>query len=155
MIVRAMNVHEFDSTVICFNYYRDEAIQSMPEIEQEYDENSVIRTIKTYASKGEYCWFNAYEGTRVVGFVAGYLVSQPWNEKILTANISFIYLLESHRTLANFKQLMTEFENWSKLYGATYVTGGDIGINIDRSKTLYEHMGFKPLLLMSKELINE
>jgi GNAT superfamily N-acetyltransferase len=155
MIVRPMNVHEFDSTVICFNYYRDEAILSMPEIELEYDENSVIRTIRTHASRAEYCWFNAYEGQRVVGFVAGCLIPQPWNDKILTANIDFIFLLESHRNLSNFKLLMKEFDGWAKTYGAKYISGGDIGIDLERSRTLYEHQGFKPQLLMTKELINE
>ena len=155
MIVRAMNVHEFDSTVICFNYYRDEAIKSIPEIELEYDENSVIRTIKTHASKAEYCWFNAYDGQRVVGFIAGCLIPQPWNDRILSANIDFVFLLDSHRSLANFRQLMFEFESWAKLYGAKTITGGDIGIDLDRSKTLYEHLNFKPMLLMTKDLINE
>lgn len=155
MIVRPMNVHEFDSTVICFNYYRDEAIRSIPEIEHEYDENSVIRTIRTYASKAEFCWFNAYQGQRIVGFIAGYLVPQPWNEKILTANISFIFLLESHRNMDNFRSLMDKFEEWAKLYNAKYISGGDIGIDMERSQRLYQHLGFEPMLLMSKELINE
>jgi GNAT superfamily N-acetyltransferase len=154
MIVREMHVNDFDATVICFGYYRDEAIQSIPQIEAEYDENSVIKTIKARASRAEHCWFNAYEGTRVVGFIAGSIIPQPWNEKVLTANIDFIFLLESHRTFNNFKQLMNKFDEWARARGATSVTGGDIGIDIDRSKTLFEHMGFEPMLLMNKELSN-
>jgi GNAT superfamily N-acetyltransferase len=154
MIVREMSVSDFDATVICFGYYRDEAIESIPQIEAEYDENSVIKTIRARASRAEHCWFNAYDGSRVVGFIAGTVIPQPWNHEILTANIDFIFLLETHRTFNNFKQLMNKFEQWAEVRGATSVTGGDIGIDIDRSRTLFEHMGFKPMLLMNKELNN-
>ena len=89
-----MYVNEFDSTVICFNYYRDKAIESIPQIELEYDENSVIKTIKARASRAEHCWFNIYDGQRVVGFIAGTLIPQPWNHEILSANIDFIFLID-------------------------------------------------------------
>jgi len=154
MIVREMYVNEFDATVICFGYYRDAAIESIPQIEEEYDENSVIKTIRARASRAEHCWFNAYEGSRVVGFIAGSLIPQPWNERILSANIDFIFLLEDYRSFNNFKALMSKFEQWAEVCSAQSITGGDIGIDIDRSRTLFEHMGFKPMLLMNKELNN-
>jgi GNAT superfamily N-acetyltransferase len=154
MNVREMYVNEFDATVICFSYYRDAAIQSLPHIEEEYDENSVIKTIKARASRAEHCWFNAYDGQRVVGFIAGTVIPQPWNHRILSANIDFIFLLESHRNMDNFKQLMKRFEEWARIREATSMTGGDIGIDIERSRTLFEHMGFEPMLLMNKELSN-
>ena len=154
MIVRKMLPQEFDSTITLFGYYRDEAILAMPIIEEQYDENSVIDTIKQHASHWEYCWFNAYDGQRPVGFIAGYLSSCPWNKAIVTANISFIYLLESHRNMDNFKQLMKHFTEWALLVEASEITGGDIGINPDRMRTLYEYFGFKPLLLMSKDINN-
>ena len=154
MIVREMYVNEFDSTVICFNYYRDRAIESLPHIETEYDENSVIKTIKARASRAEHCWFNAYDGQRIVGFVAGTVIPQPWNHKILSANIDFIFLIDTHRNMDNFRLLMKKFEEWAQHRGATSITGGDIGIDIDRTRTLFEHLGFTPMLLMNKELIN-
>jgi GNAT superfamily N-acetyltransferase len=154
MIVREMYVNEFDATVICFSYYRDKAIESIPQIAEEYDENSVIKSIKARASRAEHCWFNAYDGQRVVGFIAGTVIPQPWNHKILSANIDFIFLLESHRNMDNFRLLMKKFEEWARHRGATSITGGDIGIDLERSKTLFEHMGFTPMLLMNKELIN-
>ena len=155
MIVRKMLAQEFDSTVNLFGYYRDEAILSMPVIEEQYDENSVIDTIKQYASHWEYCWFNAYDGQRPVGFIAGYLTACPWNSNIVEANIAFIFLLESHRNMSNFKQLMTEFEAWARLAKASTITAGDIGINPERTQKLYEHFGFKSGVWMGKELINE
>jgi len=154
MIVREMYVNEFDATVICFNYYRDAAIESIPQIEEEYDENSVIKTIKARASRAEHCWFNAYDGQRIVGFVAGTLIPQPWNHQILSANIDFIFLIDTHRNMDNFRLLMKKFEEWARHRGATSITGGDIGIDIDRTRTLFEHLGFTPMLLMNKELID-
>ena len=149
-----MYVNEFDATVICFNYYRDRAIESIPQIAEEYDENSVIKTIKARASRAEHCWFNIYDGQRIVGFIAGTLIPQPWNHEILSANIDFIFLLDSHRNMDNFRLLMKKFEEWARHRGATSITGGDIGIDIDRTRTLFEHLGFTPMLLMNKELID-
>ena len=155
MIVRKMLPHEFDSTVVCFNYYRDEAIEAIPRIAEEYDENSMIETIKLYAINYEYIWLNAYEGQRVVGFIGGYLSQSPWNNQLVTANVGFIFLLESHRTLENFRMLLNSFEEWARTCKCVEITAGDIGIDIERRKKLYEHFGFKPILMMTKELNNE
>lgn len=154
MIVRPMHVHEFDLTMLCVDYYKDEAMLAVPSIAEEYDENSVIKTVRSYASRADSCWYNAYDGQRVVGFVAGYLSDQPWNKEILTANIVFLFLLESHRNMENFKKLMAQFEEWAKINRAKYITGGDIGINVERSQTLYQRFGFTPILLMNKEIDN-
>jgi GNAT superfamily N-acetyltransferase len=150
MIVRKMNAAELDVTINVFGYYRDEAIESLPKIEDEYDENSVIDTIRTYASHWDHIWLNAYVNTRPVGFVAGYISACPWNKKILDANIGFIYLLPSHRNMDNFRELLTHFEEWARMAGATNLTAGDIGINPERFKKLFEHMGFKERVLMEK-----
>lgn len=152
MIVRKMQHHEFDSTMICFNYYRDQAIEAIPRIAEEYDENSMIETVRLYATNYEYIWLNAYEGQRVVGFISGYLSSNPWNKQLVTANIAFVFLLESHRTLENFRQLMTTFEAWARTCNCTEITAGDIGIDIERRQKLYEHFGFKPILMMIKDV---
>lgn len=155
MIVRPMQPLEFDSTIICFQYYRDEAIESLPRIAEEYDENSVLKTIKTFATKWDHCWFNAYEGQRVVGFIAGYASECPWNTEIIDANIAFIFMLDSHKNMDNFRQLLVKFEEWAKTIKARNITAGDIGINPERTQKLYEHFGFKPGVWMGKELINE
>jgi len=155
MIVRSMQANELDSTMLLFHYYRDEAILAMPKIQHEYDENSMINTVRTYASNYEYCWFNLYEGQRPVGFVAGYLSELPWNTSLVTANIAFIYVLPSHRNIDSFKQLLDRFTEWAKVCNCYEITAGDIGIDIDRSRRLYEHFGFEPVLLMTKELNNE
>jgi GNAT superfamily N-acetyltransferase len=155
MIVRKMQPSEFDVTVNLFGYYRDEAIEALPIIAEEYDENSMIDTIRTYASKWDHCWFNAYDNSRPVGFIAGYASECPWNKSIIDANIAFIYLLDSHKNMDNFRLVLNKFEEWAKTIGARSITAGDIGINPERTQKLYEYFDFKPGVWMGKELINE
>lgn len=150
MIIRKMRPEEFDVTVNLFHYYRDEAIESLPHIEDEYDENSVINTIRRHASQWDHIWLNAYVNTRPVGFVAGFISECPWNSNLIDANVSFIYLLDSHKNMDNFRELYAGFEEWAKTCKARAITAGDIGINPDRFKKLFEHMGFKERLLMEK-----
>lgn len=155
MIVRQMQSSEIDVTVNLFGYYRDEAIKTMPSIEQEYDENSVIETIRLYSSHYEYCWFNAYEGQRPVGLVAGCITQTPWNKSLLNAHIDMIFLLETHRNWDNLRQLYGEFEAWARMAGAGKITAGDIGINPDRTRKIYSQLGFEEKIWMIKELPNE
>jgi GNAT superfamily N-acetyltransferase len=152
MIVRQAQAHELDATVNLFNYYRDDAAEKMPVILDEYDENSVINTIRNYFISYEHVWFNAYEGQRPVGFIAGSMGTVPWNDQLLVANLSFIYLLPSHRNMENFRDLYNQFEEWAKNIKAYKISAGDIGIDIDRSQKIYEYLGFEPILLMTKEL---
>jgi len=154
MIVRKMMPQEFDVTVNLFGYYRDEAIDKLPKIAEEYDENSVIDTIRHYASHYDHCWFNVYEGQRPVGFIAGYASECPWNKSIIDANIAFIFLLDSHKNMDNFRELIKKFEEWAKTIGARNITAGDIGIDPERTQRLYEYFDFKPGVWMGKELTN-
>jgi GNAT superfamily N-acetyltransferase len=155
MIVRKMLPQEMDSTMICAGYYFDEAAQALPAMSEQYDENSVRETIRQYASQYQYTWLNAMESGRCVGFVAGFLSTAPWNNRIITANIALMYLLESHRSMENFRELVTKFEEWARTAGATDMTAGDIGINPERTQRLYQHLGFKPGVWMGKELAYE
>ena len=152
MIVRKMQPIEFDATINLFGYYRDAAIESLPEIAEQYDENSVIETVRTFASKWDHCWFNAYDQSRPVGFIAGYASECPWNKNIIDANIAFIYLIDSHKNLDNFRQLLTKFEEWARIIKARSITAGDIGIDPERTEKLYTHFGFKPGVWMGKEI---
>jgi GNAT superfamily N-acetyltransferase len=140
----------FNVTVNLFEYYRDEAIESLPYIAEEYDENSVIDTIRTFSILESHCWLNLYQGQRPVGFVAGYLVSKPWNNQCIIGHIQFIYIIEEYRNLENFKTLLDSFQEWAVARGAKELMAGDIGINPDRMRKLYEHFGFKSLLTMIK-----
>ena len=152
MIVRTMQPNELDATLILFNYYRDEAVQTMPKIALEYDEDSVVETIRNFSIRHNTCWFNLYEGQRPVGFIAGGLVPCPWNKTIASAHIAFLFVLPSHRSIDSVKQLMNEFEAWAKNCKCSQITGGDIGINLERSKKLYNHLGFQEGVWMAKEI---
>lgn len=150
MIVRQMQPHELDITANLCNYYAQEA--NIPD--EEYDVSAVAETIRTYSSRGEYIWLNAYEGQRPIGLIAGCITKEPWSKTKFNGHIDLIYMLESHRTLDNFKQLVRAFEEWARTVGATKITAGDIGINVERTKKIYSHMGFTEGLWMSKELDN-
>jgi len=155
MIVRKMHPAEFDLTVNLFGYYRDEAVKTMPHIDEEYDENSVIETIRLYNSHHEYGWFNAYEGQRPVGLIAGCITQTPWNKNILNAHIDMIFLIDSHRNMENFRSLYNEFEAWARGYEARKITAGDIGINPDRTRKVYGQLGFVESAWMIKEIVDE
>lgn len=150
MIVRKMIKEEFDSTIILTRYYCDEAAEAMPYLEEEFDENSIIDTVRTHSSQVNYCWFNAYDNNRPVGFIAGFISQCPWNKDILDANIHFLYLLESHRTLENFRELLNKFEEWARAYKCKNINAGDIGVNPERFKKIFERYGFKEKLLMTR-----
>jgi GNAT superfamily N-acetyltransferase len=152
MIVRKMLPSEIDLTINLFSQYFDEAAVALPEIADEYNEDAVLETIKMYNTHYEYVWYNAVEGQRPVGFVAGCITPVPWSSDKVDAHIVFIYLLESHRNMDNFRQLLNKFEEWAHNIGAAKITAGDIGINPERTQKLYEYFEFKPGIWMSKEL---
>jgi GNAT superfamily N-acetyltransferase len=150
VIVRKLTPKEFDPVINLFHRYYDEAIESIPSMAEERDDNSIIDTIKYYSTHYDHCWFVALEGQRPVGFVAGFASEAPWNKDIIYANIAFIYLIESHRSLDNFRELMSTFKEWAGIIGAQKITAGDIGINPQKMQKIYEHFEFKPVLLMEQ-----
>lgn len=152
MTVKNLTPEHFDITLNLFGYYRDEAIESLPYIEEEYDENSVIETIRNFGILESHCWLNLYHGQRPIGFVAGYLVNKPWNKNLVLGHIQFIFVLKEHRNLENFKTLLVAFEDWTKNFNAVGISAGDIGIDPDKMRKLYEHFDFKSELSMVKEL---
>lgn len=152
MIVRPMLPQEMDVTVNLTGYYADEAAQQLPHIGEEYDVNAVIETIKLYSSHHEYFWYNAYEGERPVGFVAGCITKSPWSNTRFNCHIDMIYLLESHRSLAHFRLLLDRVEEFARTIGAKEITAGDLGIDLERTKKVYGHFDFKEGLWMSKEI---
>lgn len=150
MIVRKLTPIEFDSVVNLFHRYYDEAVDSIPTMAEERDDNTIIETIKYYSSHYDHCWFVALEGTRPVGFIAGFASEAPWNKDIIYANIAFVYLIETHRSLDDFRSLMQSFTEWAHLIGAQKITAGDIGIDPEKMQKIYQHFEFKPVLLMER-----
>jgi GNAT superfamily N-acetyltransferase len=152
MIVRKMHPAEFDDTLVLLDQYFAEAAASLPEMADQWDEESMINFVKTYASQYQYVWLNAYVDNRPVGLIAGCITTAPWNETVLTANIEMIFLEDLHRSMDNFATLVEYFTNWATSLGALKVTAGDIGINPDRTKKIYEHLGFEPACFLVKDI---
>lgn len=129
-------------------YYRDEA--DLPE--GEYDPDQMLKTVRNYMIHGDHAWFCLYEGQRIVGIVGGYASEIPWSKRI-EAHIQFLYVLPSHRNIANARQLVDEFEIWAKNIGAVRISAGDIGINTERTRAFYTQIGFKDVgCWLNKEL---
>lgn len=152
MIVRKLHPKEIDLTVNLFGQYFDEAVETIPKMADEYDADAVLTTIRLYSSHWEYTWFNAVDGQRPVGFIAGAITPVPWHPTKVNAHIVFIYLLPSHRNMDNFRQLLKTFEEWARNVGAGDISASDIGINPERTQKLYEHFDFKTNVWMNKEL---
>ena len=137
MIIRRPRSDELDNIIIVMEYYRDEANLE----DDDYDSNTMIETVREFLINPSHAWYCLYENQRMVGVVAGYLCPVPWNKKI-TANVQFLYVLPSHRNLANAVKLLKEFEIWAWNQGAIKITAGDIGIDVERTQTFYEHCGY-------------
>jgi|TARA_R110000803_G_scaffold153596_1_gene218504 GNAT superfamily N-acetyltransferase len=152
MIVRKMRPEEIDVTVNLCKYYASEASELMPEIEEQFDTNSVINLVRGRTIQDSFFWFNAYEGTRPVGFVSGTMTTPQWNENIVYAHIDLIFVLKEHRNMQSFKQLINQVEEWGAIFDVQKITAGDIGIDVERSRKLYESIGFSEALWMYKDI---
>jgi hypothetical protein len=149
VIVRKMLPTELDATFLLFNnYYKDEIVEINPAMFSNYDENSMVETIRQYAVSYENVWFNAYEGQRPVGFIGGHMTACPWNNQLVFANISYIYLLPSHRNKQNFNLLLDEFNAWAKVINAVRIISTDNEI----FQPSFEQNEYTLVQLMTKEL---
>jgi GNAT superfamily N-acetyltransferase len=152
MIVRKMRPEELDVTINLFRYYAGEAAEDNPALGAEFDEDSVIESIRSRNIHPEYVWFNAYEGLRPVGFISACITQAPWNKDITYCHIELIFMLKSHRNMTAFKQLINAVEEWGRDFDIQQITAGDIGINPERTRKVYEGVGFKSGCWMSKEV---
>lgn len=152
MIVRKIRPEEIDVTINLCKYYATEASELNPEIGEQFDHDSVINLIRGRTAQDSFFWFNAFEGQRPVGFVSGTMTTPQWNENIVYAHIDLIYVLKEHRNINTFKQLIAHVEEWGAIFDCKKITAGDIGIDVERSRKLYESVGFKEALWMYKDI---
>ena len=144
-----MMAHELDATFLLFNsYYKDEINELNPALFADYDENSMVDTIRNHSISYEMIWMNAYEGQRPVGFIGGFISACPWNKELVWANISYIYLLPSHRNKTNLTLLLEEFYAWAKLIKAVRIISSDNEIFAES----FEQLEYTSEKLMTKEL---
>jgi GNAT superfamily N-acetyltransferase len=148
VIVRKPRADEIDNILIVMEYYRDEA--DLPD--GEYDADAMLETVRDYMIHADQCWFNLYEGSRVVGIIGGYVAQIPWSHRLM-AHIQFVYTLPSHRNLTNARMLVDRFTQWSQEMGAVKISAGDIGIDTERTRAFYQQVGFSDTgCWLSKEL---
>lgn len=151
MIVRKIHPGEIDNLLNIIHQYAEEAAETMPEIAGEIEDSVIVENIRKWSIQHTFNLLVAFEGERPVGFIAGALVQLPYTSTP-QANISFIFMTETHRTMDNFRLLLNNFENWAKTAGCKKIFSGDIGIDIERSRKLYTYLGFKEGLYVSKDL---
>lgn len=149
MIIRKMLPEELDIVANVFQYYRDEV--NIPD--DEYDEDRVVQTIKTYDINWNMFFNVAYEGQRPVGVIGGFLSEDPIDGQA-SAAIQFCYLKDSHNSLSNYRQLVEKFEEWARECKARDIKCLDIGNKPNRLNDLYRDLGYRnlPLTIMGKEI---
>lgn len=152
MIVRKIRPEEIDVTINLCKRYANEAVELLPEIEEQFDHDSVVNTVRNRTAQDSYFWFNAFENTRPVGFISGTMTTPQWNENIFYAHIDLIYVVKEHRNINTFKSLIENVEEWADMFGCQKLTAGDIGIDVERNRKLYESIGFKQGLWMIKDI---
>ena len=140
---------ELDSVVNLFQYYRDEVRIA----DQDYDEDRVTQTIRSYCINWGQFFRVAYEGQRPIGVIGGFISEDPIDGKA-SAAIQFCYLLESHANEYSYKELLDVFEAWAESVKATSIKCLDIGNNPNRLEDIYTNLGYKalPITIMGKEI---
>lgn len=141
MIVRRPYTHELDATLILLEYQRDEQ-----QIE-DYDDSHVFDQVKIHMTKGTHWWINAYDGTRPVGCIGGYIVQANFTGR-KSALINYFYVLKSHRDQGIYGELLRHFKEWARSLDAEQLICGDIDISQDE---LLESLGFQSKKIWIKE----
>jgi hypothetical protein len=151
MIIRNIHPGEIDSLLNIIHQYADEAAESMPEIANEIEDSVIVENIRSWSIQHTHTLLVAFEGERPVGFIAGALTQLPWSKNI-QANVIFIFMTETHRSMDNFKALLNSFESWARQAKAVRICSGDIGIDIERSRKLYTYLNFDEGLYVKRTI---
>jgi GNAT superfamily N-acetyltransferase len=144
MVIRRPHATELDSTLILLEYQRDEF-----EISQ-YDEDFVTQTVKNYNVKATHFWHNAYEGSRPIGCIGGYLVQGNWS-KDLYAHLQFFYVLPTHRNQGIYSDMFKPFKEWTVANNVVKIIAGDLDLNSEHINAVIEQQGFAKKEIWIKE----
>jgi hypothetical protein len=137
MIIRKMDPEEMDLIVNLFEYYRDEADIA----DDKWDDQRVVKVIKNYSISWNLFFRIAYEGQRPIGVIGGFVSEDPITGERASA-IQFNYLKPDYASVSNYRQLVTQFVDWSKEVQAESIKCMDIGDNPARLDEVYEELGF-------------
>ena len=152
MQIRKIHPGEIDSLLNIIHQYADEAAESMPEIAGEIDDAVIVENIRKWSIQHTFNLLVAFDGERPVGFIAGVITQMPWGN-VTQANIIFNFMTETHRSMDNFKALLDSFEAWARQCKAKRICSGDIGIDIERSRKLYNYLSFSEGLYVTKDIV--
>lgn len=144
-----MEPDEMDLIVNLFEYYKDESLIS----DSDWDVNRVVQVIKNYSVSWNLFFRVAYEGTRPVGVIGGFVSEDPITGERASA-IQFNYLKPNYASVGNYRQLIDQFVEWSKEVKATDIKCMDIGNCPDRLDEVYQDLGFaaNTLTIYGKEI---
>lgn len=150
MLVRPLRPQDLDNTMIMMDYYREEMDIGQDE---EWNENSVIQSIRLYSTNAECMFLVAVESDRVVGCCSGIARKEFYNDTIETV-MQMMFLLPSHRNKENYQQLLGEFLNWSHLVKSQRMLLVDIGNSNTRIQTIADTLNFdhKNIRVFVKEI---
>lgn len=144
MIVRQMKPNELDSTLILIDYLAEQAgIESK-------DYNHILKTVRNYTIKADHCWLNAYEGSRPIGCIGGYLIEDNWLPQY-HAHIQYFYVLESHALTQARNELYLAFAEWAKTMGAKNLIAGDVFADLGSAEQDFEALDFQSKTIWRKE----
>ena len=137
MIVRNLRPSDVENTAILMGYYKDD----LGIADEDWDGEMVVKSLRTYAIGADHSCLLALDGTRVVGGLFGSVKTEFYNTQV-TAVVHFIFLLESHRTQANYEYLFNEFKKWTDRFGAKKFLMVDITDNSRRLQDIAEVLEF-------------
>ncbi len=112
----------------------------------EFDVDQVMANAWVIVSRDDYGAWLAYDGDKVIGFLAGH-ISETLFDKQLSAFDDLFYVLPESQNNGAGKQLFHAYESWARERGATklYIT---LTSDIDTENTLqkiqsqgFEHWG--------------
>lgn len=81
---------------------------------EDYDEESWRQGVRQYSIYNHLCWLNWYDNMEnLKGFISGAISAAP-HSGVVTAQIHYVYLPESHLESINFQEMHIAFENWAR-----------------------------------------
>lgn len=126
MLVRSLRPADMENVMILMNYYRDQ----MEIVDEDWDEDAVVQSLKFYASNMQCLALVAVEGYKIVGVLLGTVKKEFYNNKHMAA-IQMFYFLPGSGNNEYYHQMYKEFHQWASTVKAEKIMLMDITDNTD------------------------
>jgi len=137
MLVRPLRPSDMENAMIVMGYYQDEvAVDS-----DSWLTDSVVSSVKYFASHSDCCCLLAVENSRVVGILLGNAKKEFYNNDWATA-IQLFYFIPSHKNMENYCQLYGQFVKWSQGIGAKKIMMLDAADQTERLQDVADLLDF-------------